>query len=122
MVPVPCRTREVLLPLIQRWIKPGSVISSDCWKPYSSISSLPECYTHKTVNHSKEYVAADGTCTNTIEGSWRHMKRSLPLSVRQSKYDGYLAEFLWRRSNKGKDLFLTFVKDIAECCTPITHD
>ena len=28
LVPVPCRTKDVLLPLIQRWILPGSVISS----------------------------------------------------------------------------------------------
>ena len=28
LVAVPCRTKYVLLPLIQRWILPGSVISS----------------------------------------------------------------------------------------------
>ena len=122
MIPVPCRTREVLVPLIQRWINRGSIISSDYWKPYDIIDSLPEGYIHKKVNHSVEYMAADGTCTNTIEGSWRHMKRSLPMSVRSSQYDGYLAEFLWRRRNRGSDLFLQFIVDLATVHTPKCHD
>ena len=97
---VPCRTKDVLLPLIQRWILPGSIISSgkadvidivmyiiydyklinylvffnfsieDCWKPYDGIMELPEQYKHLKVNHSKEFKSKEGCCTNTIEGMW----------------------------------------------------
>jgi len=34
VLPVPCRKTEVLLPLIQKYIVPGSIIYSDCWKAY----------------------------------------------------------------------------------------
>jgi transposase-like protein len=61
---------ETLLPLIQQYNAPGSVIFSDCWKGYCKISDLEEGYLHSTVNHSKTYKAADGTHTNTIESCW----------------------------------------------------
>ena len=43
------RSAATLIPIIKRYVKPGSVILSDCWKAYSS---LKEGYTHLTVNHS----------------------------------------------------------------------
>ena len=95
---------------------------SDFWKPYDSIESLPEGYQHKKVNHSKEYKAADGTCTNTIEGSWRHVKRSLPLNVRKGDYSGHLAEFLWRKLNRENDLFMQFFLDVGDVFVPKHRD
>ena len=67
-------------------------------------------------------MAADGTCTNTIEGTWRHLKRSLPMSVRQDKYHGYLGEFLWRRRHRGEDLFAAFIADIANLRCPSANE
>ena len=151
LVPVENRTKATLLPLIQRWILPGSIISSgmymfwlyiklfeticvnkkclqhlhfmfpfpDCWKPYASISSLPEQYSHQTVNHSVEFKADDGTCTNTIEGSWRHLKRSIPHATRKTEYAGYLAEYLWRKSHRGEDMFQAFAADVAQVFKPV---
>ncbi len=122
LVPVPCRTKDVLLPLIQHWILPGSVISSDCWRPYLSISALPENYVHKMVNHSVGFKSLEGTCTNTIEGSWRHMKRSLPHATREADYAGYLAEHLYRKKNRSHDMFLKFADDLSEVFAPKPFD
>ena len=44
MVLVHNRKQSTLLPIIQKWIKPGSIIHSDCWKAYSKLSKLG--YTH----------------------------------------------------------------------------
>jgi hypothetical protein len=118
MVAVPNRTKHTLLPLSQRYIGAGSVISSDCWKPYMGICDLPEGYNHITVNHSENYVdPITGCCTNTIEGSWRHLKRSLPLNVRKGFYEGYLAEHIWRKVNRDSDLFKVFLLDVATFMT-----
>jgi hypothetical protein len=39
-----------------------------------------------------------GAHTNTIEGSWFHLKRSLGLNgTRKSMHKGYFHMFLWRR-------------------------
>lgn len=61
-------------------IAPGSIIHSDDWGAYKSIPKLREVvdghYVHKTVNHSEEFKAKDGTHTNTIEGTWNTYLKS----------------------------------------------
>ena len=77
LVPVEDRSEATLLPFIQKWIEPGTLIVSDCWKSYSNLEK--NGYFHQTVNHSKEFVNEEGFHTNKIEGHWRHMKVSLPV-------------------------------------------
>ena len=74
------RLAEGLIPMIKFFILPGSMIISDGWEVYSSISE--EGYHHMTVNHSIEFVNKDsGACTNTIESTWQALKnRAGPLS------------------------------------------
>ena len=76
MVTVNNRKSETLIPIIRKYIKPGTTIFSDYWKAYDC---LPEYgYIHGKVNHSKEFKSAVGVCTNRIESTWRAMKASLP--------------------------------------------
>lgn len=112
MVPVKRRDQKTLLPIIQKWIAPGSIIHSDCWKSYNKLSSLG--YTHLTVNHSKEFVNNEtGACTNGIESDWRHAKVSMPrYGVHKGLHSGYLAEFMWRRKYYQHDKFLKLISDI----------
>jgi transposase len=66
---------RVLVPEIEKHIAQGSSIHSDEHGSYRSLKKRG--YTHTTVNHSKlEYVR--GTAyTNTIEGFWSQLKRSV---------------------------------------------
>ena len=48
------RSAATLIPIILRWIKPGTTIISDSWKAYSSLGQSG--YTHLTVNHSLNFV------------------------------------------------------------------
>jgi hypothetical protein len=64
-----CRGSKTLIHIIKNFIKPGTVILSNCWKAYSSIKS--ERYRHLTVNRSIEFKNKEtGTCTNLIESTW----------------------------------------------------
>ena len=112
MVPVKNRKKETLVPLIKKWIKPGSIIHSDCWKAYNELTSLG--YTHVTVNHSKEFINKENAaCTNSIESDWRHAKVMLPkYGVQRGLHAAYLTEFMWRRKYSTEDRFLQLVKDI----------
>ena len=114
MVPVKNRKKVTLLALIKKWIKPGSIIHSDCWKAYSDLAK--HGYTHVTVNHSKEFVNKEmGACTNAIECDWRHAKVSIPpYGIHKGLHAGYLAEFMWRRRNHNTDKFLQLLKDITD--------
>ena len=71
------RTANTLISIIKEHILPGTTIYSDCWKAYNSLNS--ECFSHLTVNHSVNFVDPEtGTHTNTIESTWRALKKSLP--------------------------------------------
>jgi len=73
LVPVPDRTAETLMAVIDAWIEPGTTVISDCWGAYRDLGS--QGYTHQTVNHSIHFVDPHtGAHTNTIESTWHHVK------------------------------------------------
>ena len=112
MVPVHNRKQSTLLPVIKKWIKPGSIIHSDCWKAYNKLSKMG--YNHITVNHSKEFMnKSNAACTNCIESEWHHAKVYMPkYGVHRGLHAGYLAEVMWCRMHTNKDKFLQLINDI----------
>ena len=94
MIPVHNRKQTTLLLLIQKLIKPGSIIHSDCWKAYNKLTSMG--YTHITVNRSKEFINKETkACTNSIESDWRHAKVQMPqYGTHLRDHAGYLAKFM----------------------------
>ena len=117
LIPVDKRDEQTLLPIIQKWIKPGTTIISDCWKAYTNLEKYG--YTHKTLNHSEEFVNKDGDSTNKIEGHWRHPKVKMPLlSVRKHHFSPYLSEFMWRYRSRDNDLFEMFVGEVKKIYAP----
>jgi len=72
------RSAQTLLPIIRRFIQPGTSIYSDQWPAYGQLRNMG--YRHMTVNHSQNFVdPATGTCTNSIEAYWSRVKRSIRL-------------------------------------------
>lgn len=106
IVPVEMRNASTLLPIIQEFVLPGSIIVSDLWRAYLNIEELPQLYTHLTVNHSLNFVDPEsGAHTQTIEGTWMHFKRrhKEELGTSRALFSTYIAQFLWRRKFCSKD-------------------
>ena len=60
------RSADVLLPIIKKVIRPGSIIHSDQWKSYRNLQE--KGYNHRTVNHSLHFVKLiNGAHTQAIE-------------------------------------------------------
>ena len=120
MTTVPDRSSATLTPNIKQFILPGTKVISDCWKSYDCLSK--EGYIHGTVNHSIEFVNSEtNDHTNTIESTWRAVKRSLPRSgSTKGLYDSYFAEFIFRRHYlEGKnDIFLAFLDEVKRIYMP----
>lgn len=95
-VPVKKRDKATLLPIIQEWVLPGTIVMTDKWKGYSNLHSCG--YEHLTVNHEKEYVDKEtGAHTNNIERIWREARANIPRYGRLEKhFNGYLATFKFK--------------------------
>ena len=123
MVTVPDRSAATLIPIIKSYIIPGTKVLSDCWKSYDKLAE--EGYIHGTVNHSVEFVNSEtGDHTQTIESTWRAVKRSLPRSgSTKALYDSYFAEFIFRRHylEEKDDKFLAFLEQVKRIYVPGTQ-
>ena len=105
---------DMLIPIIQKYIIPGTTIYSDWWKAYSTLKDIG--YIHSTVKHSAEFKAANRTCTNTIESTWRAVKNSLPRKrTVKDLHDSYFSDYCIRKNyfNNSDDKFLKFLELIT---------
>jgi hypothetical protein len=67
------RDRETLCEIIQRVVRPNSIIHSDEWMAYSNVSTLG--YEHGTVCHKYNFVAPlSGVHTQHVESYWNRQK------------------------------------------------
>lgn len=116
-VPVDKRDAATLIPIIQRWIKPGTTIISDCWRAYNSLTELG--YIHLTVNHSENYVdPITGAHTNRIESTWRAIKSDYKSSGRRKKYfASYMAVYMFRKHCKLRNID-PFTEFLRICSIP----
>ena len=107
------RDKKTLLSLLQKYVHPGTLIMSDCWRGYSGLQEAG--YQHQTVNHSKFYVdPVTGAHTQQIESNWRAMKRRLSRGgIKQGDLGLHFGEFIWFQKNKD-DVFTSFVSDLAK--------
>jgi hypothetical protein len=55
MITAQDRIAETLLPIIQKYILPGTTIISDGWSAYKRIGELSERYIHMVIKHSGNY-------------------------------------------------------------------
>ena len=78
------------------------------------------------VNHSVNFVDLDsGAHINTIESTWRALKKSLPKNgTQKTLYDSYFSQYCIRKFylNDSADQFLSFLNLISEVYHPNKAD
>ncbi|NQW24664.1 MAG: IS1595 family transposase [SAR202 cluster bacterium] len=99
---VPDRSRKTLHAFAGETVHDDSeAIYTDDWRPYRGIGD--DDTRHETVNHSiKEYVRGN-VHTNSVEGVWSLLKRSIIGSFHKvsiKHLDAYLDELEWRFNNR----------------------
>lgn len=105
------KTRQ---PIIKANIQAGSDIFTDELKSYGSLAK--KGYKHQTVNHSAgEYVRGEAH-TNSVEGFWSIVKRSIRsthVHVSKKYTRNYIKEFEYRYNSRQKpeEMFLELLTD-----------
>ena len=116
----PASHNEVL-PLVQEWVRPGSIVCSDRLAAYrNNLNSLG--YKWHGVNHCEgEFSRAVPVVAHKkqktllvhsqgIDSTWRHLKAWLMEHTRDMlAYDSYVLEWQWRHNNQHADRFLLLV-------------
>lgn len=96
------RTRKTLHEIILSRTDPkAQAIFTDDWPAYRGIGDADT--RHETVNHSADEYVRGEVHTNTVEGVWSLLKRSIIGSfhhVSIKHLDAYLDELEWRFSNR----------------------
>jgi len=88
---------KTLLPIITENVKAGSIISTDEMMSYRILPKLG--YDHGRVDHSAKQWKSGIHHTNSIEGFWSHLKRSIlgtHIHVSRQHLPKYLGEFEYR--------------------------
>lgn len=88
---------DSLLPLIHQHVSTDSILVSDEWKAYNSLS---ERYKHAIVDHGrKQYVNEDGFTSNGIENFWRQFKNGITgiyHQISRKHMNKYVQEFVFK--------------------------
>ena len=92
------READTLLPLIQEWCLPGTVIVSDGWAAYNNIQNRLG-FEHHVVIHEHNFVdPVTGVHTNNVEAYWQRCKRRFKRMYGTSRnlLPSHVDEFLWQ--------------------------
>ncbi|HEX9059125.1 MAG TPA: IS1595 family transposase [Clostridia bacterium] len=93
--------RKTVMPIVREYVAIGTNIMTDEYLPYRSLTK--EGYNHQMVNHGTgEYVRGD-VYTNTLEGFWSQLKRSINgtyHAVSPKYLQTYVNEFSYRYNRR----------------------
>ncbi len=102
---VPNVKRDTLMPFLTEYVGKGSLLMTDEMNSYKNVKKLG--YRHRTVEHGAHEYVRGKTHTNSIEGFWSQLKRSIDgthHSVSRKHLQAYVDERVWiwnRRGNQG---------------------
>lgn len=115
---VPKRDRATLLPILERCLRPGSIVYSDDWGAYRNLERhLPALVAqHHVVVHSQNFVdPTTGVHTQEAESAWNNLKgpvkerRGIPREDLQS----YLNDRMWRQWRGLDNIMANFLPVLA---------
>lgn len=92
---------KILIPAVKRGVYRGTQTYTDEYAAYRSLKW--EGYPNRRVNHGKLEYVRGMTHTNTIEGSWSQLKRSIDgtyHSVSPKYLQSYVNEFVFRYNHR----------------------
>ena len=98
------RSAENLVPLIKKYILPGSIIYSDKWKAYDSLSSVG--YIHFSINHSEKFVEGD-VHSQKVERLWHDLKEWIKRpGMKKGHLHHYIGRYLFCTSGDDREQLL----------------
>jgi len=109
------RKLSTIVSAVQRFVRPGSVLVTDCHLAYSSLAN--EGWEHIPINHARAFHNFKGMTNNPIEVFWSVLKRTLRLYQRIAPQNlwRFVAEcqFRYNRRHAKTSTFLEFLSQFS---------
>jgi transposase-like protein len=102
-------------------VEEGSWLMTDDFKAYYNLEYK---YKRGVVNHSKRQYVDGNVHTNSIEGSWSHLRKLVSAIYHRPSPEHlqkYCDEFEFRYNNRGKSLEAIFRQVLKQCDIHLTH-
>ncbi|XP_076066108.1 uncharacterized protein LOC143039752 [Oratosquilla oratoria] len=113
------RSARTLVPIIKKFIKPGSVVYSDSWRAYKQLCD--QGYSHFVINHKDHFVDPNNPKVHTqnIERLWLDLKQwSKRPGIRQKFYKQYLARYIFLHTYEEEKVLHHFFVEAARVYPP----
>ena len=114
------RDSDTIIPIIQACVAVGTTIFTDKWASYNVLGTLG--YTHRSVNHSENFVdPVTGAHTQKVERMNRAIREVFHRNhVRYNKtmYPQYVAEAIWRYQFATVNVFEKFLEHLQDNFDP----
>lgn len=94
-----------IMPILRKNVEIGANIITDEWQSYKKLKT--HGFKHDMINHDKEGYVRGDIHTNTIEGFWLQMKRSIDgtyHSVSPKYLQTYVDEFAYRYNHRASSV------------------
>ncbi len=94
-------SKKSIRPIFKERVLPGTMVYTDKWKGYDLLQKAG--YKHERIPHDEKVYVIGNVHTNTIEGFWSHLKRSLAGAHRSvsTKYlQHYINEHTFRYNHR----------------------
>ncbi len=106
---------STVYPIIREHVLPQSMVYTDEFTTYDGLKK--QGYHHKRVQHASKVYVSGNAHTNTIEGFWSVLKRSIDgvyHAVSEKHLQGYINEYSFRYNHRGdeKPMFLTVLERV----------
>ncbi|MDD5702791.1 MAG: IS1595 family transposase [Dehalococcoidales bacterium] len=114
---IPDVKARTLIPRVEAHVIKDSTVYTDDLPSYNGLSNLG--FDHKSVAHSQKiYVSAGDIHTNSVEGFWSQLKRSIDGTyhhVTAEHLQGYVDEYSFRYSHRNDErpMFLTMLEQVV---------
>lgn len=118
---VPDTKAQTLKPVIENLVAKGSIIVTDEWGAYNSLS---ENYDHKVIKHNRGEYVREGFHTNSMEGFWSLFKRGIfgiYHSVSPKHLNKYCDEFSYRYNTRNIDDGSRFAMSLVNADERLTY-
>lgn len=111
-------SKATIQPIIYEKVLPKSLIYTDEWKAYDGLDGK-KVYTHERIHHSEKVYVVGNVHTNTIEGFWSQLKRSLDganHSVSAKHLQDYVNEYAFRYNHRDDTtpMYVTIAARVAK--------